>query len=64
MKMRIRATKNVAKITNVMKLVSSSKLKGVELALQKGKAFGVSISCSRQASIAPAGVVCCVRVCR
>ena len=38
--MRIRATKNVAKITNVMKLVSSSKLKGVEEQLFRGRAFG------------------------
>lgn len=39
--MRIRATKNVAKITNVMKLVASSKLRSVEEALYRGRAFGV-----------------------
>jgi len=43
LKLRIRATKNVAKITNVMKLVSSSKLKQVEENLFKGRAFGESI---------------------
>ena len=55
--MRIRATKNVAKITNVMKLVSSSKLRGVEIMLEKGKAFGVSTSVwgDRSASFAPFG---------
>jgi len=41
--MRIRATKNVAKITNVMKLVASSKLRSVEEQLQRGRAFGESI---------------------
>ena len=41
-KLRIRATNNVAKITNVMKLVASSKLKAVEDALAKGRVFGVS----------------------
>jgi hypothetical protein len=40
--MRIRATRNVAKITNVMKLVASSKLRGVEEQLYRGRAFGVS----------------------
>ena len=40
-KLRIRATNNVAKITNVMKMVASSKLKSVEDMLAKGKAFGV-----------------------
>jgi F0F1-type ATP synthase gamma subunit len=40
--MRIRATNNVAKITSVMKLVASSKLKAVEDALNQGRAFGVS----------------------
>lgn len=40
-KLRIRATNNVAKITNVMKLVASSKLKAVEDALAKGRVFGV-----------------------
>lgn len=43
LKMRIRATKNVAKITNVMKLVASSKLRSVEEALYRGRAFGQSI---------------------
>lgn len=42
-KMRIRATKNVSKITNVMKLVASSKLRGVEEQLNKGRVFGESI---------------------
>jgi F0F1-type ATP synthase gamma subunit len=42
-KLRIRATNNVAKITNVMKLVASSKLRSVEEALARGRAFGVSI---------------------
>jgi hypothetical protein len=42
-KLRIRATNNVAKITNVMKLVASSKLRAVEDALQRGKAFGEGI---------------------
>jgi ATP synthase F1 gamma subunit len=40
--MRVRATKNVSKITNVMKLVASSKLRGVEEQLNRGRAFGVS----------------------
>jgi F0F1-type ATP synthase gamma subunit len=31
----------VAKITNVMRLVASSKLKGVEEALNRGRVFGV-----------------------
>jgi len=43
LKMRIRATNNVAKITNVMKLVASSKLKSVEEALNRGRAFGLSL---------------------
>lgn len=38
---RMKATGNVAKLTGVMKLVASSKLKGVEDALENGKAFGV-----------------------
>ena len=42
-KTRIRATNNVAKLTNVMKLVASSKLRAVEEALNRGRAFGVSI---------------------
>jgi hypothetical protein len=42
-KLRIRATNNVAKITNVMKLVASSKLRSVEEALARGRAFGVSV---------------------
>lgn len=42
-KLRIRATNNVAKITNVMKLVASSKLKSVEDALSKGRVFGQSL---------------------
>ena len=41
--MRIRATNNVAKLTNVMKLVASSKLKSVEDSLNRGRAFGESI---------------------
>lgn len=41
-KMRIRATNNVAKLTNVMKLVASSKLRAVEEALNRGRPFGVS----------------------
>jgi len=43
LKLRIRATNNVAKLTNVMKLVASSKLKAVEDSLARGKAFGESI---------------------
>lgn len=43
LKLRIRATNNVAKITNVMKLVASSKLKSVEDALNKGRVFGQSL---------------------
>jgi ATP synthase F1 gamma subunit len=43
LKLRIRATNNVAKITNVMKLVASSKLKSVEEALARGRVFGESI---------------------
>jgi ATP synthase F1 gamma subunit len=43
LKLRIRATNNVAKITNVMKLVASSKLKSVEEALNRGRVFGESI---------------------
>jgi hypothetical protein len=42
-KMRIRATKNVSKITNVMKLVASSKLRSVEEALNRGRGFGVRL---------------------
>lgn len=42
MKNRIRATMNVSKITNVMKLVASSKLRSVEEALMQGRVFGVS----------------------
>jgi F0F1-type ATP synthase gamma subunit len=38
---RIRATKNVAKLTGVMKLVASSKLKGAEKNLQDARPFGV-----------------------
>jgi hypothetical protein len=41
-KMRVRATKNVSKITGVMKLVASSKLRSVEERLYRGRAFGVS----------------------
>lgn len=41
--MRIRATNNVSKLTSVMKLVASSKLKAVEEALNRGRAFGESI---------------------
>ena len=40
-KMRIRATNNVAKLTAVMKLVASSKLRAVEDALARGRPFGV-----------------------
>ncbi len=40
--MRVRATKNVSKITGVMKLVASSKLRSVEERLYRGRAFGVS----------------------
>lgn len=43
LKLRIRATNNVAKITNVMKLVASSKLRSVEEALARGRAFGLSL---------------------
>ena len=39
--MRIRATNNVAKLTAVMKLVASSKLRAVEDALARGRPFGV-----------------------
>jgi len=42
-KLRIRATNNVAKITNVMKLVASSKLRSVEEALSRGRVFGESL---------------------
>jgi hypothetical protein len=45
--MRIRATNNVAKLTNVMKLVASSKLRAVEEALNRGRAFGVSAGATR-----------------
>lgn len=47
--MRIRATNNVAKLTNVMKLVASSKLRAVEEALNRGRAFGVSMGAARGA---------------
>ena len=40
---RIKATKNVAKLTNVMKLVASAKLKAVEQALAEAKPFGASL---------------------
>lgn len=40
---RIRATKNVAKLTSVMKLVASSKLRSVEQALARAKPFGLSL---------------------
>lgn len=39
--MRIRATNNVAKLTAVMKLVASSKLRAVEDTLARGRPFGV-----------------------
>jgi F-type H+-transporting ATPase subunit gamma len=42
-KLRIRATNNVAKITNVMKMVSSAKLRGIEDALFRGRTFGESM---------------------
>lgn len=45
--MRIRATNNVAKLTNVMKLVASSKLRAVEEALNRGRPFGVSYTRAR-----------------
>ena len=40
-KKRIKATANVAKLTGVMKMVASAKLKFVEERLQAGKPFGV-----------------------
>lgn len=43
-KNRIKATANVAKLTGVMKLVASSKLRGVEEVLEQGRLFGVCIS--------------------
>lgn len=41
MKKRIKATANVAKLTGVMKMVASAKLKFVEERLTAGKPFGV-----------------------
>lgn len=43
---RIKATGNVAKLTGVMKMVASAKLKGAEAMLQKGKAFGQNLLAS------------------
>jgi hypothetical protein len=40
-KKRIKATANVAKLTGVMKMVASAKLKFVEERLTAGKPFGV-----------------------
>lgn len=42
-KKKIRATENVAKLTNVMKLVASSKLKSAEQNLERAKPFGQSL---------------------
>lgn len=42
-KKRIKATGNVAKLTGVMKMVASAKLKFVEERLARGKPFGVRI---------------------
>jgi F-type H+-transporting ATPase subunit gamma len=43
LKGRIRATKNVAKLTGVMKLVASSKLRAAEIRLAAAKPFGASL---------------------
>lgn len=43
LKLRIKATSNVAKLTGVMKLVASSKLRAVESRLTESKPFGVSL---------------------
>jgi F0F1-type ATP synthase gamma subunit len=40
-KKRIKATANVAKLTGVMKMVASAKLKFVEERLNAGRPFGV-----------------------
>ena len=43
LKLRIRATGNVSKLTSVMKMVASSKLRGVEVAVARSRPFGVSV---------------------
>jgi ATP synthase F1 gamma subunit len=43
LKTKINATANVAKLTSVMKLVASSKLKGAEMRLENAKPFGASL---------------------
>ncbi len=41
-RVRIKATTNVAKLTGVMKMVASAKARAAEEALVKGRPFGVS----------------------
>ena len=41
LKLRIRATGNVSKLTSVMKMVANSKLRSVENAVAQSRPFGV-----------------------
>jgi F0F1-type ATP synthase gamma subunit len=58
-RVRIKATANVAKLTGVMKMVASAKARAAEDALIRGRPFGVSGIKSRwRASAQLAGLQC------